>query len=445
MTESKVAKYKAWQPIQLVDRQWPNASLSRAPSWCSVDLRDGNQALVNPMSVEQKLRLYQRLLAIGFTEIEVGFPAASQADFDFVRAIIERDLIPPGVAIQVLTQAREDLVARTFEALQGCQKAVVHVYNSTNKVQRERVFGFVQQQVIDLALKGAQMVKDYAAKQSGTEWVFEYSPESFSLTEPEFALEVCNAVIDCWQPQSGQGVIINLPATVEASMPNVFADQVEFMHRGLIQREFIELSVHTHNDRGCAVAAAEMAVLAGADRVEGTLFGNGERTGNLDIVTMALNLYSQGIEPQLDFSDMPAIKADYEAVTELAVPVRHPYAGDLVFTAFSGSHQDAIRKCLKHDNSQDWQVAYLPIDPSDLNCDYEAVIRVNSQSGKAGAAFIVEQSLGIEMSKAQQQVFSKQVQGLSDQLGKELSREQILALYKESQTGRENQQQALSA
>lgn len=428
---SKASRYQAWQPIQLEDRQWPNARIEQAPLWCSVDLRDGNQALVNPMTVAQKLRLFKRLLTIGFTQIEVGFPAASQADFDFVRTIIEQDLIPDGVAIQVLTQAREELVARTFEALQGCKKAVVHVYNSTNPVQRERVFSYQCQQVVELAVKGARLLQEYAAKAADTEWVFEYSPESFSLTEPEFALQVCNAVIECWQPEKGQKVIINLPATVEASMPNVFADQVEFMHRGLQQRDYIDLSVHTHNDRGCAVAAAEMALLAGADRVEGTLFGNGERTGNLDIVTMALNLYSQGIEPELDFYDMPAVKADYEAVSNLTVPVRHPYAGELVFTAFSGSHQDAIRKCLKYDNQQHWQVAYLPLDPADLNCDYQAVIRVNSQSGKAGAAFVVEQALGLELSRAEQQAFSRQVQALSEELETELTREQLLALYQQ--------------
>ncbi|PCJ30068.1 MAG: 2-isopropylmalate synthase [Moraxellaceae bacterium] len=404
-------KYKPFHPIQKPDRKWPNQQITQAPKWCAVDLRDGNQALIEPMNVDQKIDLFLLLVKCGFKEIEVGFPAASQPDFDFVRKIIEDDLIPSDVCIQALTQARETLVERTFEALRGTKKAVVHVYNSTSPVQREQVFGLDKKGIKDIAIAGATMLKDTSKKYSETQWRFEYSPESFSATEPEFALEICNAVLDVWKPNPSQRAIINLPSTVECTTPNVYADQIEFMHERIDYREWIDISVHTHNDRGCAVAAAELAIMAGADRVEGTLLGNGERTGNMDIITMAMNLYTQGIDPELYLANMDEIIRTVKDCTQLPVHPRHPWAGELVFTAFSGSHQDAINKCLQQRESADaWNVAYLPIDPKDLGRSYQEIIRVNSQSGKGGAAFILQNEYGLQMPRWMQLAFSPVVQ-----------------------------------
>ncbi|EGQ61963.1 2-isopropylmalate synthase, partial [Acidithiobacillus sp. GGI-221] len=376
-------RYRAFAPVHKPNRRWPNRRMHHAPVWSSVDLRDGNQALLSPMSVEQKLRMFDLLVRMGFREIEVGFPAASQPDFDFVRRIIEEDRIPEQVTIQVLTQAREALIDRTYEALKGVRRAIVHVYNSTNPAQREQVFGLDREGIQDIAVRGAEWVKDGAARCPETEWVFQYSPESFSATEPDYAVEICEAVNAVWRPDQGQAVILNLPATVESSMPNVFADQIEWFCDHLRGREHVKISVHNHNDRGCAVAAAELAVLAGADRVEGTLFGNGERTGNMDILTMAMNLYSQGIDPQLDMSMGTEIAEIYTTCTGMVVPPRHPWFGELVYTAFSGSHQDAIRKGMHHRRGREdavWEVPYLPIDPADLGRRYEEVVRINSQS-----------------------------------------------------------------
>lgn len=428
------SKYKALDIISLPDRTWPNKVLSKAPDWCSVDLRDGNQALVNPMNVEQKTRLFTLLVKLGFKEIEVGFPSASQLDFDFVRQLIEQDMIPEHVTIQVLTQAREDLIARTYESLKGARRAIVHVYNSTSTVQREQVFGKSRDGIKAIATQGAEWVKAYAQKYPETEWVFQYSPESFTGTEMDYAVEVCDAVIDVWQPQQGQPVIINLPATVEMSTPNVFADQIEYVCRHISQRDHISISLHTHNDRGCGVAAAELGLLAGADRIEGTLLGNGERTGNMDIVTMAMNLYSRGIDPELDFSNIQEVIDVVEYCTELPVAARHPWAGELVYTAFSGSHQDAIRKSMNfhtENNLQQWDVAYLPIDPRDIGREYEAVVRINSQSGKGGVALVLERDYNIELPKWMHTALSQQVQAAAEKTGVEISSPVIHALYLE--------------
>lgn len=425
-------KYKAFPPVSLPDRTWPDNHISQAPLWCSVDLRDGNQALIKPMNLAQKTRMFQLLVKMGFKEIEVGFPSASQPDFDFVRKLIQEEMIPEDVTIQVLTQAREELIARTYESLLGAKQAVVHVYNSTSTVQRQQVFGLDEQGIKAIAVQGARWVRDYAARYPQTQWAFQYSPESFTGTELDYAIEVCDAVIKEWQPENGRRVIINLPATVEMSTPNVFADQVEYFCRHLPNRAFIEISLHTHNDRGCAVAAAELAVMAGADRVEGTLIGNGERTGNMDIVTMGMNLYSQGIDPTLDFSNIKEIIQVVEYCTELPVAARHPWAGELVYTAFSGSHQDAIRKSLNYHqqhNLPHWQVAYLPIDPRDIGREYEAVVRINSQSGKGGVALILERDYGIELPKWMHAQISKVVQRASEDTGAEVTSLEIKALY----------------
>lgn len=424
-------KYRPFPPVAKRDRRWPDRVITQAPIWCSVDLRDGNQALVQPMGVEQKTRLFELLIRLGFKEIEVGFPAASQPDFDFVRKIIEEGRIPADVTIQVLTQAREDLIARSFEALRGVRRAVVHVYNSTNRVQREQVFKLDRAGVKAIAVRGAQWVMDHAARHPETDWVFQYSPESFSQTELDFAVEVVDAVNAVWRPQDGQAVIVNLPATVESATPNVFADQVEWFCDRVAQREHIVVSVHTHNDRGCAVAAAELAVMAGADRVEGTLLGNGERTGNMDLVTMAMNLYSQGVDPRLDLSHAAEILETYTACTNMPVHPRHPWVGELVYTAFSGSHQDAIRKGSAHyrANPTHWEVPYLPIDPRDLGRKYEEVVRINSQSGKGGVAHVLERDYGISLPRWLAQEFSKAVQAESERAGGEVNSRRIRELF----------------
>jgi len=425
-------KYPAFRPVAKTDRRWPDKVIEKAPTWCAVDLRDGNQALVKPMNVAQKQRMFDLLVKLGFKEIEIGFPAASQPDFDFCRKLIEENRIPDDVKIQVLTQARPELIERTYEALAGASRAIVHVYNSTSTVQREQVFGLDRAGILDIAVNGARMVKDIAALNPGTEWTFQYSPESFTGTELDFAVEVIDAVTDVWRPDEGQPVIINLPATVEMATPNVFADQIEWVCDNIRRREHLSISVHTHNDRGCGVAAAELAVMAGADRVEGTLMGNGERTGNMDLVTMAMNLYSQGIDPMVDLSNMAEITDVVEACTEISTHPRHPYAGELVFTAFSGSHQDAIRKCLARRKEGDmWHVAYLPIDPSDLGRRYEEVVRINSQSGKGGVAYVLERDYNISLPRWLQIEFSKLVQKAAETNGGEIDSMSIHGLFEQ--------------
>ncbi|TGN41457.1 2-isopropylmalate synthase [Marinobacter confluentis] len=423
-------KYIPFRPVAKTDRRWPDQVIEKAPRWCAVDLRDGNQALVKPMTVAQKQRLFDLLVKVGFKEIEIGFPAASQPDFDFCRKLIEENRIPDDVQIQVLTQARPELIERTYKALEGARKAIVHVYNSTSTVQREQVFGMDREGVKEIAVNGARVVKAIAEKYPDTQWTFQYSPESFTGTELDYAAEVIDAVNDVWRPDQGQPVVINLPATVEMATPNVFADQIEWINDRLRYREHIAISVHTHNDRGCAVAAAELAVMAGADRVEGTLMGNGERTGNMDLVTMAMNLYSQGVDPTLDLSGMAEITDVVEACTEISTHPRHPYAGELVFTAFSGSHQDAIRKCLARRNDDDlWNVAYLPIDPRDLGRRYEEVVRINSQSGKGGVAYVLERDYNISLPRWLQIEFSKVVQREAEINGGEIDSLTIHRLF----------------
>jgi 2-isopropylmalate synthase len=423
-------KYIPFKPVAKTDRRWPDQVIEKAPRWCAVDLRDGNQALVKPMTVAQKQRMFDLLVKVGFKEIEIGFPAASQPDFDFCRKLIEEDRIPEDVQIQVLTQARPELIERTYKALEGAKKAIVHVYNSTSTVQREQVFGMDRDGVKEIAVNGARVVKSIAEKYPDTEWTFQYSPESFTGTELDYAAEVIDAVNDVWRPDHGQPVVINLPATVEMATPNVFADQIEWICDRVRYREHIAISVHTHDDRGCAVAAAELAVMAGADRVEGTLMGNGERTGNMDLVTMAMNIYSQGIDPMLDLSGMAEITDVVEACTEISTHPRHPYAGELVFTAFSGSHQDAIRKCLSKRSDGDlWNVAYLPIDPRDLGRKYEEVVRINSQSGKGGVAYILERDYNISLPRWLQIEFSKVVQREAETNGGEIDSLTIHRLF----------------
>ena len=424
-------KYASAPVIAKPDRRWPDRRITRAPLFASVDLRDGNQALERPMSVEQKLRFFDLLEAIGLTEIEVGFPSASQADFDFTRRLIEEGRIPPQVTIQVLTQARPDLIARSFEALAGVPRAIVHVYNSTSPVQREQVFGMDRAGVRAIAENGARWVRDAATAYPDTEWTFQYSPESYSATEPDYAVEVVDAVNAIWRPDQGQRVIVNLPATVEVTTPNAFADQVEWFCDRVAMREHFLLSLHTHNDRGTGVAAAELGLLAGADRLEGTLFGNGERTGNMDLVTVAMNLYSQGIDPTLDLSDMEGIEKVYRDCTALPVHPRHPWAGELVYTAFSGSHQDAIRKGLSHRarHGGTWSVPYLPIDPLDLGRRYEAVVRINSQSGKGGVAHVLERDHGIRLPRWLAVEFARQVQAEAEVTGAEVNSRAVRALF----------------
>ncbi len=425
-------KYRPFTPIALKDRRWPDRQITAAPRWCSVDLRDGNQALMEPMTVTQKSELFDLLVAVGFKEIEVGFPAASQPDYDFVRKLIEEDRIPTDVTIQVLTQARPELIERSFDALRGCRRAIVHLYNSTSTIQRELVFKMDRAAIKAIAVDGARAVADCAARHSNSEWQFQYSPESFTGTELDFAVEVCDAVNAVWQPTTENPVIINLPSTVEMATPNVYADQIEWFCRNIANREAVTVSLHTHNDRGCGVAAAELGVMAGADRVEGTLLGNGERTGNMCVVTMALNLYSQGVNPQLDLSDMDEVIRVVKQCTRLPVHPRHPYAGKLVFTAFSGSHQDAIKKCLdKHQPDKPWQVAYLPIDPRDLGRSYEEIIRINSQSGKGGIAYILEQEHGYSLPRSLQIEFSTVVQRAAESSASLVTAEQIGDLFKQ--------------
>ena len=418
------SKYKAFKPIDLTDRLWPSQSIKISPRWCSVDLRDGNQALIEPMGEERKLRMFNMLLEIGFTEIEVGFPSASQTDFDFVRKIINENLIPNDVTIQALTQARPELIKRTFEALEGAKRAIVHVYNSTSTLQRKVVFRSDEKGIMKIATDGAKWVADESEKFPETDWTFEYSPESFTGTELPYAVDVCNAVNEVWKPNNEKQTIINLPATVEMASPNIYADQIEWMCRNLENRENVIVSLHPHNDRGTAVAATELGVMAGADRIEGTLFGNGERTGNVDLVTLSLNMLTQGIDPNLDFSNINQIMREAEYCNQLPVHPRHPYAGDLVFTAFSGSHQDAIKKGLtemRNSNQEIWEVPYLPIDPQDVGRSYEAVIRINSQSGKGGVAYLLEKDHGLSMPRRLQIEFSQVIQKVADDSGKEIS------------------------
>ncbi|WP_284205862.1 2-isopropylmalate synthase [Psychromonas marina] len=438
-------KYRAYTPIKKIDRRWPDKVIDKAPQWCSVDLRDGNQALIEPMNPSQKLELFKLLVDVGFKEIEVGFPAASAPDFDFVRQLIEQDLIPDDVTIQVLTQAREPLIKRSFEALKGAKKAIVHLYNSTSTVQREQVFKKSRDEIKAIAIQGAEWVRDFSITQPETQWSFQYSPESFTNTEMDYAVEICDAVISIWKPTPEHKVIINLPATVEASTPNVYADQIEWIGENISHRESITISLHTHNDRGCGVAAAELGVMAGADRIEGTLLGNGERTGNMDIVTMAMNIYSQGIDPQLNFSDMDRVITTVERCTQLAVHPRHAYAGELVFAAFSGSHQDAINKCMAIDENKravdpeaHWEVAYLPIDPRDLGRTYQQVIRINSQSGKGGVAYVLEQDYGVQMPRWMQVDFSPYVQEHAENYESEVSSATINNIFTETYLAPDN-------
>ncbi len=430
MLQNPAAKYRPFAPIALADRQWPNKVIDRAPIWMSTDLRDGNQALFEPMNVERKMRMFRTVCEIGFKEIEVGFPSASQTDFDFVRKLIEEDRIPDDVTIQVLTQAREPLIHRTFEALAGAPRAIVHLYNATAPVMRRVVLGMSEDEIVELAVSHAQMFQDLAARQPATDWTFEYSPEMYSDTELAFSKRVIDAVTAVWQPTPEKKCIINLPTTVEHSTPNIFADMVEWTHRHIARRDSVVLSVHPHNDRGTGTATAELALMAGADRLEACLFGNGERTGNLDVVNVALNMYTQGVHPGLDFSDIDAIRSTVEYCNQLPVHPRHPYAGDLVYTSFSGSHQDAIKKAFAERKEGDiWDMPYLPIDPKDLGRSYEAVIRVNSQSGKGGIAYLLESEYGLQLPRRLQIEFSQAVQREMDASGKELTAADLWALF----------------
>ncbi|WP_313699103.1 2-isopropylmalate synthase [Pantoea sp.] len=425
-------KYRSSPVVSLPDRQWPSRQLTRAPRWLSTDLRDGNQALAEPMGRARKMAFWDLLLGCGFREIEVAFPSASQTDFDFVRDLIEQQRIPADVTLQVLTQAREDLIARTFVALQGAPRAIVHLYNATAPLFRERVFKQSKADIVALATAGARQIRAGCQAQPETHWTFEYSPETFCFTEPEFVLEICEAVADVWQPDAQRPMIINLPATVEMNTPNVYADQIEFFCRHFSRRDAVCISVHPHNDRGTGVACAELALLAGADRVEGCLFGNGERTGNVDLITLALNLYTQGVAPLLDFSQMHEVIEVVTRCNQLPVHPRHPYAGELVFTAFSGSHQDAIKKgfAIRAERQEKvWQMPYLPLDPADIGCSYEAVIRVNSQSGKSGTAWLLEQNHGLQMPRALQQDFSRCVQQETDRHGGEMTHYALWQLF----------------
>ena len=433
--DNPIDKYSAFKPIELDNRKWPNKVIKESPIWCSVDLRDGNQALIEPMGSERKDRMFGLLCKLGFKEIEVGFPSASQTDFDFVRDLIENKKIPSDVNIQVLTQAREELIVKTFESLKGSPKAIIHFYNSTSTLQRKVVFDQNKKGIKKIATDAALLIKNLAEKNSETEWSFEYSPESFTGTELEYAREVCDEVVEILKPVSKNKIIINLPATVEMSTPNIYGDQIEWMHENLQNRKDICLSLHPHNDRGTAVAASEFGLMAGADRVEGTLFGNGERTGNVDVVTIALNMLTQGIDPKLDFSNINSVMREVEYCNQLPVHPRHPYAGDLVFTAFSGSHQDAIKKgfqSIKRSNDPKWEVPYLPIDPADLGRSYEAVVRINSQSGKGGVAFLLEKDHGVSLPRRLQISLSQKIQKLADETGKEIISSQIWEIFEQN-------------
>ena len=430
--DNLVNKYKPFEPIKLDNRKWPAKVINKAPSWCSVDLRDGNQALIEPMGAERKDRMFSLLCGLGFKEIEVGFPSASQTDFNFVRDLIESKKIPSDVTIQVLTQSRDELIDRTFESLKGIPQAIVHFYNSTSTLQRKVVFKQDKTGIKDIAINGAKKIKDLALQNPDTDWRFEYSPESFTGTELEYAAEVCDAVVEILREVSNHKIIINLPATVEMSSPNIYGDQIEWMNENLKNRDDICLSLHPHNDRGTAVAASEFGLMAGADRVEGTLFGNGERTGNVDIVTLALNMFTQGINSNLDFSNINKVMREVEYCNQLPVHPRHPYAGDLVFTAFSGSHQDAIKKGfqgMRESNNPIWEVPYLPIDPADLGRSYEAVVRINSQSGKGGVAFLLEKDHGVSLPRRLQISMSQKIQKLADESGKEINTSQIWEIF----------------
>ncbi len=432
MTTGSHSKYTPYTPVSIQDRKWPDVNINKAPIWCAVDLRDGNQALINPMNHERKMKMYNLLLSMGFKEIEIGFPSASQIEFDFARHIIENDLIPDDVTPQALVQSRAHLIEKTFESMKGAKRAIVHLYNSTSVAQRRDVFQMDPDGISKLACEGVALIKKLAEENPETEWVLEYSPESFTGTELEVAADICNAVIETWQPTPDNKMIINLPSTVEMSTPNIYADQIEWMSRNLVRRDSVTLSVHTHNDRGGAIASTELAIMAGAQRVEGTLLGNGERTGNADLVTLALNLFTQGVDPELDFSDLPGIIKTIEECNQIPTHVRHPYAGELVFTALSGSHQDAIKKGLdayKKEKRNHWDIPYLPLDPNDIGRTYETAIRINSQSGKSGIAYILEQEFGFKLPKAMQIEFARSIQRLADKTAKEILANQIWDVF----------------
>ncbi|MBK7565312.1 MAG: 2-isopropylmalate synthase [Propionivibrio sp.] len=433
MLKQPATKYTAFPPVDIEDRQWPSRTITTAPVWMSTDLRDGNQALFEPMNAERKMRMFKTLCEVGFKEIEVAFPSASQTDFDFVRKLIEEKHIPDDVTIEVLAPAREQFIRRTFESLKGARRAIVHIYNATSKPFREIVFNMSKAEVVAMAVTAVKLVKQLAEQNPETEWVLEYSPETFTATELDFALEICDAVTDAWGATPDNKIILNLPTTVERATPNIYADQIEWMHRHLARRDSILISLHPHNDRGTAVAATELGLMAGADRVEGCLFGNGERTGNVDLVTLALNLYTQGIAPNLDFSDINAVARNFEYCTQLPIHPRHPYVGDLVFTAFSGTHQDAIKKGFSAKGTEArWDLPYLPIDPADVGRSYDSVIRINSQSGKGGIAYLLETEYGVVMPRRLQVEFSAEVQRHTDQHGGEMEAAKIWALFSQT-------------
>ena len=433
MLRDPSTKYRPFPQIDLPDRQWPSRTITRAPRWLSTDMRDGNQALVDPMNEEKKTRFFELLVKLGLKEIEVGFPSAGATEFDFISGLVRRDAIPEDVTVQVLTQSRRDLIEKSFESLEGARRAIVHLYNAVSPAWRRIVFGMSRDEVREIAITGAKILRDEAAKRPGTDWHFEYSPETFSTAELDFSLEVCAAVMEVLQPTPDRPIIFNLPATVEAATPNIYADQIEYFGRHIPNRDSVVISLHTHNDRGTGVAASELGLLAGADRVEGCLFGNGERTGNVDLVTLGLNLYTQGVDPELDFSDIDEVIQTVEYCNQLPVHLRHPYAGELVFTAFSGSHQDAIKKGFAAQETRNdtvWDVPYLPIDPADLGRNYEAVIRVNSQSGKGGVAWVIEQDKGLKLPKRLQADFSRVVQALADETSRELHADDIWQAFR---------------
>lgn len=441
MTSGNHSKYTSYSPVGIKNRTWPDRIINKAPIWCAVDLRDGNQALINPMNHERKMKMYNLLLALGFKDIEIGFPSSSDIEFNFARHIIENNLIPDNVRPQALVQSRSHLIEKTFEAMQGAKQAIVHLYNSTSVAQRRDVFKMDPKGIANLACEGTRLIKDLAVKNPQTQWTLEYSPESFTGTELEVAADICNAVIETWQPTPDHKMIINLPSTVEMSTPNIYADQIEWMSRHLAKRDSVILSVHTHNDRGGAVTSTELAIMAGAERVEGTLLGNGERTGNADLITLALNLFTQGVDPELDLKDLPSIIKTVEECNQIPTHVRHPYAGELVFTALSGSHQDAIKKGLdahKKEKRNYWDVPYLPLDPNDIGRTYETAIRINSQSGKSGIAYILEHEFGYKLPKAMQIDFAKAIQKLADSTAKEILADQIWEVFNKEYLEQDN-------